>query len=153
MTVQRICSRSVDTVQWGEPVQVAAHRMHSRNVGCLVVVDSEQLPIGIVTDRDLAVRVVSQGRDAAKTKVGDVMTSAPRTIHHDVEIEEAIRLMRTGPFRRLPVVDDYGKVVGLLSLDDIVQMLSEEFRGIDRLLQYESPEALEYVRIPESASM
>lgn len=146
MTVGMICSRSADTAFSEDSVQTAAQRMHDRNVGTLIVVTAGNEPIGMVTDRDLALRVIGQARDPLTTTVGDVMTRSPRTIRDDADVDEALRLMRAGACRRLPVVDRSGVLAGLISLDDVLQSLASEFRGIDRLLQRESPEALASAR-------
>lgn len=142
MTVGKICSRSVDTAAITDTVQAAAQRMQARNVGTLVVINQQNQPIGIVTDRDLALRVLSLGGDPLQITVGQVMTRDPETVHENLEIEDTLRLMRAGPFRRMPVVNAVGQLVGLISLDDILQSLATEFRGVDRLLQHESPEIL-----------
>jgi CBS domain-containing protein len=142
MSAGRICVREVDTAEVSESVQAAADRMNSRNVGTLLVLNPLQQPLGIVTDRDLAVRVVAKGKDAFSTTVGDVMTLFPKTIREDTPIEQAITVMRSGPYRRLPVVDHAGKLVGLLSIDDIFNLLAEEFREIGALLKAERPEVL-----------
>ncbi len=142
MTVGRVCVREVDLAETQESVQVAAARMNDRNVGTLVVVSPEGEPIGIVTDRDLAIRVVAHGRDPLSTRVGEVMTQCPVSVHEETPLEEALREMRRGPFRRVPVVDRAGKLVGLLSLDDILDLLAEEFGQIRELLSRESPAGL-----------
>ncbi|MFN8854000.1 MAG: CBS domain-containing protein [Planctomycetaceae bacterium] len=142
MSVGRICVRDVDLARTGETVQVAAQRMHSRNVGTLVVVDADQTPLGIVTDRDLTVRVLAHKGGADGQTVGEVMTAFPRTVHEDTPIEEALRIMRQGKFRRLPVVDGPGHLRGMVSLDDILELLTEEFAQIRGLLQEESPARL-----------
>ncbi|MEX0937642.1 MAG: CBS domain-containing protein [Pirellulales bacterium] len=142
MTVGRICVRNVDLADATETVQAAAQRMHSRNVGTLLVVDSEQHPQGIITDRDLCIRVVGESREPVATTVGEVMTECPTCIGEETPIEAAITLMRSGPFRRLPVVDCNGELVGLVSLDDILDLLTEEFRDIGELLAGESPRSL-----------
>lgn len=142
MTTGRICVREVDVATPMESVQAVAQRMHSRNVGTIIVQDSTRKPIGIVTDRDLTVRVVGQGRDPARTSVRDVMTQNPVTTRQDTPLEDALRLMRQGAFRRLPVVDNVGCLIGLLSLDDVMQLLAEEFTQIGQLLEEESPSRL-----------
>lgn len=142
MTVGRICSRSVDWASPDESVQVAAQRMHSRKVGTLVILNPARHPLGLVTDRDLTVRVLGEGRDAATTSVADVMTPAVKTVREDCPIELALEIMRKGTFRRLPVVNEQNQLVGLLSIDDILDLLSEEFRSIGRLLMGESPQSL-----------
>jgi CBS domain-containing protein len=142
MSTGRICVPEVDTAEVSESVQAAADRMNSRNVGTLVILDPNEQPLGIITDRDLAIRVLAKGKSPFTTTVGDVMTHIPKTIHEEAPIEQAIEIMRSGPFRRLPVVDDTGKLVGLLSIDDILELLGEEFRDIGALLKAERPEVL-----------
>ncbi|WP_158265140.1 CBS domain-containing protein [Blastopirellula marina] len=142
MSVGRVCVREVDVISAEESAQVAAQRMHSRKVGTLVVVDVHGAPIGIVTDRDLTVRVLAMGKDGATTPISSVSRGPLRTVREDTSIEEAIRAMRAGPFRRLPVVDDDGQLVGLLSLDDVLELLSEEFASIGCLLHEEEPSVL-----------
>ena len=140
--IGRICQRDVDLAEADEPVRFAAERMHQRAVGSLVIVDEKQTPIGIVTDRDLTIRVLAAGRDADTTPVRDVMTSSPVTIREDEPIEFAVKKMRQGTFRRIPVVDKSGVLVGLVSVDDILGLLVEEFTDVGALLECESPKAL-----------
>jgi CBS domain-containing protein len=142
MSVGRICNRSVDIAEMQEPVIAAARRMHARKVGSLVVIDKDQRPLGIVTDRDLTIRVLAEGLDATQTTIGEVMSRLPRTVQEETAIEEALGIMRSGSFRRLPVVDRDGRLVGILSLDDILDLLAEEFGQIGRLLASEAPPSL-----------
>lgn len=142
MTVGKICSRSVDWAGPDESVQVVAGRMHSRKVGTLVILDAAQHPIGLVTDRDLTVRVLAEGRDAGTTPVRDVMTASIKTVREDCPIESALEVMRRGPFRRIPVVNEQNQLIGILSVDDILDLLSEEFRSIGRLLNAEGPQSM-----------
>jgi CBS domain-containing protein len=142
MSVGRICVREVDVAAPDESAIVAARRMLSRNVGTLVVVNAAGEPIGIVTDRDLTLRVLAAPRDPHEATVGEVMSAIPRTVPEDSPIETAIRIMRGGKFRRLPVVSAEGKLAGLVSLDDILELLTEELKEIGRLLQEESPRVL-----------
>ena len=142
MSVGHICVREVSTASPEETAQDAARRMRARRVGTLVVLDEQRMPIGILSDRDLSMRVVADALDATVELVRDVMTGPPTTIHENAPIEQALSLMRAGPYRRLPVVDDDGRLVGLISLDDVLDLLSEEFRDIGKLLQEESPAQL-----------
>ncbi len=138
MSVGRICIREVHLTELEETVQAAAQRMKSRGVGTLFVQNENAQPIGILTDRDVAIRVVSEALDPVKTTVADVMTKAPGSISEDAPIETALSRMRAGPYRRLPVVDKEGKLVGVVSLDDILDLLCEEFAEIGQLLRTES---------------
>jgi CBS domain-containing protein len=142
MSVGRICTREVDLTEPNEPVQMAARRMHSRNVGTLVVCDPDKHPVGMLTDRDLAIRVVAEGHDPGNTPVADVMTKNPFCVREDAPIEMALKAMPAGPCRRVPVVDDERRLVGLVSMDDILRLLSEEFKDIGTLLEREDPSRL-----------
>lgn len=142
MTVGRVCCREVDIATEDESVMVAARRMHDRKVGTLVIVDEYRHPIGILTDRDLATRVVANGRDAATTTIGRVMTREPCSISEDAPIEAALTAMRVNACRRLTVVDQDRVLVGLIALDDILSLLAEEFREIGSVIQEESPQSL-----------
>lgn len=79
MSVGKICTREVDLAEADESVQAAAQRMHARNVGTLVVLDSDNKPLGMVTDRDLSVRVLGNSLNPFQTTVGKVMTAFQRT--------------------------------------------------------------------------
>lgn len=142
MSVGRLCVRDVDLADPDEVVQTAAARMNDRNVGTLVVLDKARRPVGIVTDRDLAMRVVAHAKDATETTVGEVMTAVPHTLFEDLPIEEAIAIMRSGPFRRMPVVAGDGTMVGLLSIDDVLDLLAGEFAQVGELLRREGPRSL-----------
>lgn len=142
MSVGKICIREVDTAEAGETVFCAAQRMHQRAVGTLVVVNYAREPIGIVTDRDLVERVVAKGRHPLETLVRDMMTPGPVTISENSSIEMALAAMRSGQFRRLPVVDENQRLVGLVSLDDILVLLAGEFADVGDLLQREMPDAV-----------
>jgi CBS domain-containing protein len=139
MSVSRICVREVDTATFDESAEVAAKRMHERAVGTLVVVNDAAQPIGILTDRDLVTRVMARERIPAETPLREVMTAVPKTVTEDESIEDAPAEMRRGNFRRLPVVDSDSRLVGLVTLDDILMLLSEEFNDIGRLLERETP--------------
>lgn len=139
MTLGRICCREVDTAQPDEPVTVAAQRMGSRGSGTLVVVGDDRVPVGILTDRDVTVRVVGARRDPSATRVGDVMTDCLHTAFEAMPIEEALSLMRAQTVRRLVVVDRSGALVGIASLDDVLALIAEELREVGRLLEQEDP--------------
>ena len=142
MLVEQVCVREVDQAGATESVHLAAQRMNDRNVGTLVIVDDFQRPVGIITDRDVTVKVVARGRDAFRTTVGEIMTPGPQTIAEDATVEEALIAMTAGPFRRVLVTNRAGKLVGLLSLDDILRGLADDFARIRTLLRRETPASL-----------
>jgi CBS domain-containing protein len=131
--------RDVDVADPDESVLEVARRMRERNVGTLVLVDQAQRPVGLVTDRDLVLRALAENRDPQATLIRDVSTLDPRVISEDTAIESALALMRAGRFRRIPVVDREGCLVGVLSVDDVLTLLAEEMTTIGRLLEREAP--------------
>jgi len=141
MSVGRICQRDVDTAGVEESVRCIAERMHQRSVGALVVLNTAKTVVGIVTDRDLVVRALAAGKDADTTTVTEVMTPAPVAAREETPIESALSWMREGEYRRLPVVDDRGSLIGMVTLDDILRLLAEEFSDIGCLLDRETPRA------------
>jgi len=139
MSVGRICNREVHLAQANEPIQEAANRMLHRGVGCLIVIDDAKKPVGMLTDRDLAVRAVAGARDPAHTTVRELMTAQPRVVPEGTPIEDALALMRSGGFRRLPVVGDDQRLVGLVTADDMIRLLAEELSDVRGLLEVQSP--------------
>jgi CBS domain-containing protein len=111
-------TRRVVTANANESVERAACIMRDQGVGCLVVT-GEGRPHGIVTDRDLVLRVLAEGVDAS-TPVGDFTTYGPFTVSVHDTIETASTRMREHGVRRLPIVDDTGKVVGIVTADDLL---------------------------------
>ena len=106
------------------PVVDAARQMADHNVGALPVSDSEGRLAGVITDRDLAVRVVAEGRDPSSTRVGDLLDgSEVVTIGADDSAEETIQTMQEHAVRRLPVIDGT-RVVGMVSQADIARGMS-----------------------------
>ncbi len=97
----------------------AGRRMTQARIGCLPVLDQQGHLVGIVTERDLLNKVISEDRTPADVKVGDIMTADPKTVTYDTDVSEAAELMREGNFRHLPVVDAQDKVVGMISIRDI----------------------------------
>jgi CBS domain-containing protein len=139
MSISSIYVRDVETI--GPEVAVAdvARRMRDRRVGTIVVVDEDRRPMGIVSDRDVTVRVVATGSDPARTKIRDIMTSMPTAVLRDTSVEAALGEMRMGRMRRLPVVDGLGKLVGIVSLDDVLRSLAQELGEVELLLEEEAP--------------
>jgi CBS domain-containing protein len=140
MSVDRICVREVDIAERTESVLLAAQRMFDRDVGTLVVVDHGRRPVGLVTDRDIALRATATGRDPTTIRVTEIMTVDPQTVTEDTPIETALSLMRSAACRRLVVVDATGRLAGILSLDDVLGLLAEEFTTIGTLLERVAPQ-------------
>lgn len=130
MSIGEICSREVVFIRRTESVLEAAKLMRHHHVGSLVVAadrpDGRRVPVGVITDRDIAVGVVALALDPAATQVEGAMRGDPATVREDESIGRAIKVMRAHGVRRLPVVDATGALVGVLAVDDLLQLLGEE---------------------------
>lgn len=140
MSVERICNEAVVVVSPDDTVLEAVRRMEQYSVGTLVVVDGEKVPVGIVTDRDVALRCVAHGLDAEASEVSDVMSEPVHTVEEGTPIEDALSSMAALGVRRLPVVDESGRLMGILALDDVIDLLSEEAEMIRSLLGRYTPD-------------
>ena len=96
--------------------------MRSKNVGALVVVNAGR-PVGMLTDRDVAIEVVAKGMDLDTARVGDVMHKKPITIREDLGIFDAAKVFARTGVRRLPVVTKSGVLVGVITVDDLIMLL------------------------------
>jgi CBS domain-containing protein len=139
MSIGRICQRVVDLADPDETIVAAARRMNEKRVGTLVVLDEGKRPVGILTDRDLAMRVVAAGRHPEDTQVSDVMTAHPRTVSEGTPIEDALSVMRSLGIRRLLVTGQDEQLAGIVSLDDVLSLIMEEFRSMHGILEKSSP--------------
>ena len=133
--------RHVETVGPEATVLEAVVRMNERRIGSVLVADTyapgrPYRPIGIFTERDVLVRVISQGRDPATTRVGEVMTENPVTVHASTSVVDAMRLVTDKRCRHLPVLDDAG-LCGLISIGDLTKwVVRDQQRTIDDLHDY-----------------
>ena len=131
MLVRDVMQRVVKVVGPDQTVRDAAHLMDLEDVGCLPVVEDGR-PVGIITDRDIAVRVAGEGKDPMATSVAAVMSEQFITCHEDDEIDAAVTMMGKDNVRRLPVVGRQGNgLVGIVSLDDLAgHVLDNKFVGM-----------------------
>ncbi len=118
MNVGQLCSRPPVVCDQDEPIRQVARLMLEHDVGAVVIVDADDRPVGIVTDRDLSLRSLARGLDPTGS-VASVMTTSAVTVGEHVDALDAARHMGTRHCRRLPVVDDDGRVVGVISADDL----------------------------------
>ncbi len=141
MSAGRISSRVIATAAPTETIRVAARRMAEFDVGTIVVMDPShpERAAGLVTDRDLAVRCVAGGLNPDTTVVSDLMTAPAHAIDEGTPIEEVIQHMASAGTRRLIVTGSGGRAVGILSLDDVLDVLVKEAGAIGRLLDKQQP--------------
>jgi CBS domain-containing protein len=116
-TVEEIMTRDPRTIDASGTVLDAARLMRDNDIGDVIVVDGDQVN-GIVTDRDIGVRVVAEGRDPASTPVSEACTTGVEAIEPNASVDDALSAMREKDIRRLPVVEG-GRPVGIVSLGDL----------------------------------
>jgi CBS domain-containing protein len=116
-SIREIMTADPRTVEPSATLTEAARAMRDDDVGAVLVVDGGTLA-GIVTDRDIAVRVVAEGGDPDSTAVSEACTANPVTLSPDQSLDDAVRTMREQDVRRIPVVQD-GRPVGILSIGDL----------------------------------
>ncbi len=140
MPIGEICNREVVIMRRNDTVHDAAKLMRQQHVGDVLVVDerdSMKVPVGIVTDRDLVVEIMASDVQRPTISVGDIMSPELATIRESAGVFEAIQYMRSKGVRRLPVVSDAGALVGILALDDLLELISEELLELSKLVRYE----------------
>ncbi|MDB5868581.1 MAG: putative signal-transduction protein with domain [Polaromonas sp.] len=117
-TVSDVMTRGVRSMSPTDTLVLAAQAMEELNVGVIPVCESDKL-VGMVTDRDIVVRGVAQGLDAKTTKLSEVMSANVRTAHEDDDVDEVLNAMAENQIRRMPVVDEQDRLIGILSIGDI----------------------------------
>jgi CBS domain-containing protein len=135
MITGQLCNRNPITVRRSDELLEAAQLMREKHIGYLVVVepdvaDKSLRPVGVVTDRDIVVSVVARESDVRALRVGDVMTQQPVTIEAAAPLEKALREMRRIGVRRLPVVGQRGELVGVLSLDEVLEVIAGQLQNV-----------------------
>jgi CBS domain-containing protein len=140
MSVGEICNRDVVIVQRDNTVMEVAQLMRQNQVSDVVVVDdlkNGRVPIGIVTDHDLVVEVMSQALESEVLSMGDIMVPEIVTVKETDDMLIAIEYMRAKGVRRLPVVNDKGGLVGILTMDDLLDVMAEDLLAFAKLVKHE----------------
>jgi CBS domain-containing protein len=128
MQVKDIMTVGVDFCKPEDNLKTAADRMRDHNVGILPVME-EGKPVGMITDRDIIIRAIAEGRDPFNTRVSDIMTHDAFFCIEDMEVEEAAKIMEYKKVRRLLVKNSEHQVSGVLSLGDIAMSMTKELAG------------------------
>jgi CBS domain-containing protein len=129
MKVWQVMTRPVEVVEPSDSLRTAAEHMRAVNVGSIPVVDGENRPIGVLTDRDIVVRGLALGYDPDAATVSEVMSDELQGCAPDTAVEDAAALMKRHQIRRLVVVNDRRELVGIVSLGDLAQEASEHLAG------------------------
>lgn len=122
---QEVMTRNPATCTSESPVVEAARLMEREGVGAIPVCENGRLE-GIVTDRDIAVRVVASGRDPKQTRISEVMTRDPECVKADEPVDRALEVMESRQVRRIPVIDGGGRLVGIIAQADIATRLNND---------------------------
>jgi CBS domain-containing protein len=136
MPIGELCNREVVFATRKTKVVEAAQLMRQYHVGDLVVVDEidgKRVPVGIVTDRDIVIEVVAKVCSAEDCMVENIMSAQLVSVDENEGVLATIRLMRTQAVRRIPVVGRDGGLVGIVSADDMLELLAEELTELARV--------------------
>lgn len=139
MSVGSICNHNVATIEPDADIAKAAERMRKEHVGDLIVAEFKEarlVPVGIITDRDIVVSVVAKKVDPSTLTVGDVMSEDLLTVREDNGIDFALREMRRYGVRRVPVVGSAGELVGVLSINDVIDYLGAQLGHIGDIIRF-----------------
>jgi predicted transcriptional regulator len=131
MRVETLCQRLVFTIGRCDEINRAAQLMREKHIGYLVVVETDAeggfpRPVGVLTDRDIVIGVLAPEVDPKAVTVGDIMTRKPIAVGEFDSVETALHTMRQFGVRRLPVVNDRGGLVGVLSADDVLKVIADD---------------------------
>lgn len=140
MSAGEYCNREVIVVSKSEPLSEAISLMRSHHVGDVIVVETTAagaIPVGILTDRDIVLEILAEDVDPNAVSISDVMSYELVTVSADTKLIDTIKLMRDKGVRRIPVVNQQGVLEGLLSVDDLLELLAEQLTDIVSLIRKE----------------
>ena len=131
------CNRNVSIIGKGDSIIKAAKLMREHHVGDLLVVEprnGERTPVGILTDRDIVIEVIAVDIDMNALSVEDVMSYKLITANENDDLMSTIKRMRINSIRRIPIVNQAGGLVGILSIDNILDVITEQLMDIDQII-------------------
>jgi CBS domain-containing protein len=125
MQIKEVMTRDVEVIRPDDSIQEAARKMKDLDVGAIPVCDGERL-VGMITDRDITIRATAEGRDPSNTTAQETMTPEIYYCFENQNIEDAALLMMEKQIRRLPILDDNKKLVGIISLGDVAEDVEDD---------------------------
>jgi CBS domain-containing protein len=140
MAIGEICNREVVFVNRDVTIHAACKLMRHYHVGSLVVVDEDggkRVPVGILTDRDIVVEIDAMDLDPKVITAGDIMSQELVIVPESQGVLETIEVMRVKGVRRMPIVDADNRLVGIVTIDDLLEVLAEELTDIARIVSRE----------------
>lgn len=138
MSLGNICRKEIVCVNPEASVKETLKLMEEKNVGCVIVLGNRK-PVGILTDRDILLRVMNRGLGAEKTPVHYVMSRDIVTLREDMGLFEALEKVKGKSVRRFPIVDADGNLKGIMTLDDIIFLLGKEMADVSSIIEREGP--------------
>ncbi|WP_254524131.1 CBS domain-containing protein [Natrinema caseinilyticum] len=138
MPVENLARSDVISATTDEPIHELASTMDDESVGSVVITD-DGMPVGIVTDRDLMKHVLAERTDPDDVVAGDVMTEDLCTIEHDAGFYQATELMSEHGVRRLPVTGSDGELAGIITIDDLNELLADEHQELAGIIRKQRP--------------
>lgn len=133
MSLENFCKKPVVKISPDEDIATACRSMEQNNVGCLVAEQNGQL-CGIVTDRDIALKVAGAQKDPRQTRVRDIMTADPVRISVNSDLHHLTSLMHAYHVRRVPIVNGSNDMLGIVTMDDLVALLGDEMSEIGKAI-------------------
>jgi len=140
MSIGKICNRETVIARAEDTIVEVSKLMRRHHVGDVVVIESGEggnVPIGILTDRDLVMEILAQDLSPDAVTVGDIMSNEIVTAREEDGIWDTLQRMRIKGIRRVPVVDARGGLVGLLALDDLLELLAGELADLAKIVRRE----------------
>ena len=140
MTAGEYCNRDVVIIEKTGSIREAIKLMRDNHVGDVVVVEgseSASIPLGILTDRDIVIEILAKDIDLDAVNIGDVMSNQLVTVNNEAKLLDAIKLMRIKGVRRLPVVNEQSELQGILSVDDLLELVVEQLTDLVSLVSNE----------------
>lgn len=140
MSIGEYCNRDVVIVSPEDSIPEVISLMRDQHVGALVVTEEragERIPVGMLTDRDIVIEILAKNIPIDSVKVGDIMSQPLQTAREDEEVSDIIKRMRGYGVRRLPVVDANGILLGLITLDDLLDLEAERLADLAGLVHRE----------------
>jgi CBS domain-containing protein len=139
MSLQTFCHKRLVTVSPERSIAEACWLMKEKNVGCLIAEHQGKL-CGIITDRDIALKVTGEEKDPLTTMVQEIMTSDPVRISVDKDLPELVSLMHSRHVRRVPIVNEL--TLGIVTLDDLIALFGYEMSEIGKAISEEIPQGI-----------
>lgn len=138
MPVGHLGPKNVVTIDPSAQITDVVNKLESENVGAIVVAENDE-PVGIVTDRDVAL-AINEDSNIGTEAVRSVMTADPVTLHEGEEAMEISQAIDEHNVRRIPIVDDNGKLAGIATLDDLIATVGEQLDNVAETIEVQSPE-------------